>query len=125
MAMAERASLWIEPSWTFSRPTVLNGSWKMRYIREAIADPDAIFGGLKRPGQEEGLAYSVRPTHDPDEAEPSPVAPRFGYVFIAFVRFGIGGYIVFDWEWREENADAPGHPAGWETDFEGRTWHKT
>ncbi len=102
--------------------------WKLedaRYVKEAIADPDAILQGLKRPGQEEGLAYSVRPTHDPDEQESSPIPPRFGYVFVAYARSGIGGYVVFDWEWREEDADSPGHPVRWGTDFERRTWHKT
>jgi hypothetical protein len=28
-------------------------------------------------------------------------------------------------KWREEDADAPGHPVGWENDFERRTWLKT
>ena len=101
--------------------------WKLedaRFIKEAVADPDAIFQGLKRTGQEDGLAYSVRPTHDPDDEVPNPIPPRFGYVFLAFARSGIGGYVVFDWEWREE-ADLPGHPVGWETDFERRTWFKT
>jgi hypothetical protein len=46
-------------------------------------------------------------------------------VFVAFARTAIGGYVVFDWEWREEDADAPGHPVGWEIDFERRTWLKT
>lgn len=91
-------------------------------MKEAVAEPDSIFQGLKRPGQEVGLAYSVRPTHDPDEEELNPIPPRFGFVFIAFARSGIGGYVVFDWEWRPEDADAPG--SGWETDFERRTWHK-
>ena len=102
--------------------------WKLedaRFIMEAVADPDAIFHGLKRPGQQMGLAYSVRPMRDPDEEETNPIPPRFGYVFVAFARSGIGGYVVLDWEWREEDADTPGHPVGWATAFERRTWHKT
>ena len=101
--------------------------WKLddaRFIQEAVADPDAVFRGLNRPGFEEGLAYSVRPTHDPDEEQPEQIQPRFGYVFLAFTRTGIGGYVVFDWEWREEDGEAPGHPSGWATDFESRTWQK-
>src|SRR3979409_2488617 len=65
--------------------------WKLedaRFIKEAIKEPDAIFKGLKRPGQEEGLAYSVRPTHDPEDDEPNPIPPRFGFVFVVFARPG-------------------------------------
>ena len=25
--------------------------------------------------------------------------PRFGFVFVTYARTGIGGYVVFDWEW--------------------------
>ncbi len=102
--------------------------WKLeeaRFLKEVIASPDAVFQGLKLPGQEQGLAYSVRPTHDPDQEGPNQIPPRFGYVFVAFARSGIGGYVVFDWEWREEDGDAPGHPVRWQTDFERRTWHTT
>jgi hypothetical protein len=51
--------------------------------------------------------------------------PRFGFVFVVFARPAVGGYVVFDWEWREENADRPGLPVGWENDFEVPTWRKT
>ena len=32
-----------------------------RFVPEAVAKPDAIFRGLRRPNQYEGLCYSVRP----------------------------------------------------------------
>lgn len=102
--------------------------WKLedaRFIPEAIKDPDAIFQGLKRPGYEESHAYSVRPTHDPDVEELNPVPPRLGFVFLVYVRTAVGGYVVFDWEWRPEDAENPGHPVGGMTDFARRTWHKT
>jgi hypothetical protein len=102
--------------------------WKLedaRFKKEAINAPDAIFQGLKRPGHEESFAYSVRPTHDPNEEEPDPIPPRFGYAFVVFARTGVGGYVVFDWEWREEDADLPGHPVSWQSDFERRTWQQT
>jgi hypothetical protein len=102
--------------------------WKFedaRFITESVGDPDAIFQGLKRPGQEGSLAYSVRPTHDPNEDESVTLPPRFGYVFVAFARSGVGGYVIFDWEWRKEDSDVPGHPIAWQIDFERRTWHKT
>ena len=97
--------------------------WKLdeaRFIPETVKHPDAIFRGLLRPGQEESLCYSVRPTHDPDDEE-NPALPRYGFAFLIFARSGIGGYVVFDWEWREEDADAPGHPSGWGSDFERRS----
>jgi hypothetical protein len=109
-----------------SRKTDPNGnSTTLAFWRKSIGEPDAIFQGLKRPGQEEGLAYSVRLTHDPDDDAAQHTPPRFGYVFITFARHGIGGFVVFDWEWREEDTDAPGHPTGWQSDFERRTWLKT
>ena len=95
-----------------------------RFILEAIADPDAIFDGLKRPGQEESLCYSVRPTRDPEIENQDKFSPRYGFVFLAFARMAMGGYLVFEWEWREEDGNVPGHPAHWENDFERRTWLK-
>lgn len=86
--------------------------WKIedaQYIKEAVSDSDAIFRGLKRPGHEDRFAYTVRPTHDPDEEQPDPVPPRFGFVFVTYARSGA----------------APGHPIGWEVDFEERTWLRT
>lgn len=102
--------------------------WKYhdaRFIEEAVAEPDAIFEGLRRPNQDQGLCYSVQPTRDPDEeddrygAAPPPV---FGLVFLAFVRLGAMGYVVFDWEWRPVAPDEPGHPEDWRTDFARRVW---
>lgn len=101
--------------------------WKLedaRFIAEAVQEPDAIFEGLLRPRQENSLCYSVRVTHDPNEPE-SQALPRYGYVFLVFARLGVGGFVVFDWEWREEDADHPGHPTGWPDDFERRSWLKT
>jgi hypothetical protein len=100
--------------------------WKLddaRFIAEAVAEPDAIFEGLQRPGQEKSLCYAVRPTHDPDQESES--LPRYGFVFLVFVRLGVGGFVVFDWEWREEDPDMPGYPVGWKDDFARRTWQKT
>jgi hypothetical protein len=102
--------------------------WKLddaRFIMESIGEPDAIFQGLKRPGQGESLAYSVRLTRDPDDDPAQAIPPRFGFVFVTFARPGLGGFVVFDWEWREEDGDAPGHPIRWQSDFERRTWLKT
>jgi hypothetical protein len=101
--------------------------WKFedaRFIPEAAGSPDAIFEGLKRSNLQEGLCYSVSLTHDPDN-EDSQTPPRFGYVFLAFVRPATWGYVVFDWAWREEDFEFPGHPTDWKNDFSRRTWHKT
>lgn len=101
--------------------------WKFedaRFIPEVVGAPDAIFEGLRRPNQSDSLCYSARPTFDPDEEE-SLTLPRYGYALVAFVRRGTGGYVVFDWEWREEAADAPGHPVNWQADFVRRTWYRT
>ena len=101
--------------------------WKWdiaRFIPEVVRSPDAIFEGPKQQGWHESLCYSVRLTSDPDEAS-SQTPPRFGYVFLAFVRPDTWGYLVFDWAWREEDFPTPGHPVGWQNDFRRRTWHKT
>jgi hypothetical protein len=100
--------------------------WKLeevRFILEAVRSPDAIFEGLLRSGHEKDLCYSVRPLHDPESENAHP--PRFGFVFVVFVRTAIGGFVAFDWEWREEDSDAPGHPIRWAADFERRTWLRT
>jgi hypothetical protein len=101
-------------------------TWKLddaRFIKETVESPDAIFEGLRRDNHEESLCYSVRPTRDPDNEDGS-LPPRFGFVFVIFVvrRFGL---VVFDWEWRTEDFNHPGHPENWTTDFTRRLWLKT
>lgn len=98
-----------------------------RFIEEAVCDPDAIFEGLRRPNHVEALCYSVRPSRDPDEDERDDylaVPPVFGRVFLAFAQIGPMGYVVFGWEWREEDPDEPGHPEDWQADFGSRIWNK-
>jgi hypothetical protein len=101
-------------------------TWKLddaRFIEETIRRPDAIFEGLKRDNHEESLCYSVRVTRDPDSEE-SSTPPRFGFVFVIFIvrRFGL---VVFDWEWRAEDFDNPGHPENWKNDFSRLLWSKS
>jgi len=97
-----------------------------RFVPEAVSKPDAIFRGLRRPNQNEGLCYSVRPEIDPDNTDDADDAldgpPRYGVAFLAFVEVRDMGYVVFDWEWRNEDPDKPGHPLGWETDFADRVY---
>lgn len=96
-----------------------------RFILESVSAPDAIFAGLNREEMEEGLCYSVRITHDPEEeGDPGSllIPPHPGFVFLSYARIGVGGYLVFDWSWREEDPENPGHPLDWEIDFERRTW---
>ncbi len=100
--------------------------WKFeeaRFIAEAIKEPDVIFQGLHRDTFPDGLCYSVRFTADPDEPD-AGTPPAFGRVFVVFARLGVGGHVVFDWSWRSEDPDEPGHPVSWQTDFTRRTWHK-
>src|SRR5688500_9375165 len=60
-----------------------------RFVPGAVAAPDAIFQGLRRPNQNEGLCYSVRPESDPDDDEADQPGfaglPRYGQAFLAFV----------------------------------------
>jgi hypothetical protein len=96
-----------------------------RFLPEAVSDPDAIFVGLRRPNQDEGLCYSVFLTHDPDDDDDGCARPpRYAQAFLAFVRVANLGYVIFDWEWREEDPDQTGHPTHWERDFERRAWHQ-
>lgn len=100
--------------------------WKYedaRFILEAVSEPDAIFEGLKRARHADCFCYAVRLTRDPEEPD-STVPPAFGKVFLVFARPAIGGYVVFDWAWREEDADHAGHPEGWKQDFTRRTWSR-
>jgi hypothetical protein len=102
-------------------------AWKLedaRFLKEAVTAPDAIFEGLNRPGMEEGVAYSVRPTCDPEGEEEEAGPPRYGQAFVAYARPATWGYVIFDWEWRAEGEE-PGHPDGWEADFARRKWKTT
>ena len=38
----------------------------VRFVAAAVDRPDAIFRGLRRPNQNDGLCYSVRPERVPD-----------------------------------------------------------
>ena len=89
-----------------------------RFLEECMANPDAIFSGLRRPEQDESLCYSVRPTRDQDETPVSTDSmPRYGFAFLAFVRVANMGYVIFDWEWRQEDPDHPGRPIHWQQRF--------
>jgi hypothetical protein len=91
-----------------------------RFLPMAVSEPDAIFKGLKRANQQESLCYSIRPERDPDDEKNESEAfalPRYGVVFLAFVEVAQMGYMVFDWEWRDEDPDQPGYPLGWKNDF--------
>lgn len=97
--------------------------WKWedsRFVEEAIVNPDVIFEGLGRAGFESGLCYSVRPTFDSDEPENLGL-PHYGMVVLVFVRQCVGGFLVYDWEWREEDFNDPGHPTNWK-DFGRKLW---
>jgi hypothetical protein len=99
--------------------------WKYedaRFITEAVRDPDVIFEGLKRHDQQDNLCYSVRPTIDPDDEDSG--LPKYHYVFLVFVSLHMG-YVIFDWEWREEDPERPGYPLNWQDDFARSTWSRT
>jgi hypothetical protein len=112
----DRRTLDLQKEYGFSDKYV-----NVRFVPLVIADPDAIFKGLRRPNQFEGLCYSVRPERDPDDDDDDhggfAALPRYGAVFLAFVEVRELGYVVFDWEWRDEDPDEPGHPLGWKQDF--------
>lgn len=96
----------------------------LRFVTEAVQNPDAIFKSLLRYGEDESLCYSVRPTFDPSDPENNSL-PRYGYAFLAFVRSEGWGFVVFDLAWRKEDEVEPGHPQNWEIDLGERTWHRT
>jgi hypothetical protein len=96
-----------------------------RFLPMTVDAPDAIFRGLRRPNQNDGLCYSIRPESDPDTADEDPGfagLPRYGMAFLAFVEVRDMGFVVFDWEWRDEDPDEPGHPLGWRDDFAGKVY---
>ena len=76
-------------------------------------------------GENTGMKVGMQVLAEGGNAIDAAVAAAMAACIATPARSGIGGYVVFDWEWREEAADAPGHPAGWATDFERRLWHKT
>lgn len=96
-----------------------------RFVPIAVSDPDVIFAGLIRANQDDGLAYSVRPEHDPDDDEDDRAfsgLPKYGQVFLAFVEVRDMGYVVFDWTWRDEDPDDPGYPKSWKESFTKKVW---
>ena len=73
--------------------------WKYeaaRFLEEAVQEPDAIFAGLRRAGQQASHCYSVRIVNDPDEPDQT-THPRYGHVFLVFIREGTWGYVAFIW----------------------------
>jgi hypothetical protein len=36
-----------------------------------------------------------------------------------------GSWIVWDWDWTREDLVTPGHPDGWQDDYEERTWTRS
>jgi hypothetical protein len=105
------------PAWKYQDGDLAGG---------VVADPQAVYRGLRRPDFEAGpsYCYSVRPAGSSWQRGPGVDDPLLPCVFLVFVFRGMGGYVVFDWEWRPEDPAAPGEPEGWQDDFEERLWQR-
>lgn len=93
-------------------------------LQDALATPDCTFEDLKRKeyGVAIGYCYCVKPNRCyGDDGKPQPPPPDM--VFIVFVRVDFG-YVVFHWEWRQEDRSDLRHPLGWRNDFGRRLWRK-
>jgi hypothetical protein len=100
--------------------------WKYedcRFMIEAVANPDSIFAVRGRIDDDEVFCYSVRPTYDPDEPAVETL-PRYGYAFVVYLKRIGEEYLAYDWDWREEDGDSPGHPAE-RAEFWRQLWPQT
>lgn len=94
-----------------------------RLLEPVLTEPCAIFRGLKRPSFENGFCYSGKPAVRWIEGgeDGIEIASPFDQVFLVFVRPS-KGYLVFDWEWRDEHPKQAGVPIHWERNFEALQW---
>src|SRR5688572_10063512 len=85
-------------------------TWKFDdadYIREVIIAAEASFEDLKRKEYGDSFCFSYRPA---GSRNGRPL--RAGMVFVVYFRATIGGFKIFDWDWREEDHVNHGYPVG-------------
>jgi hypothetical protein len=86
---------------------------------EVLRDPQVVFSGLQRSGQEAGMCYSARARKYRDGAE-MPGPP--GFVMCAYTTVK---RVLYEWRWEKEAEGQPGWPIGWDRDrFGGVIWKR-
>ena len=99
-------------------------------VQYVLRHPAAIFEGLEREQQQNGLCYAGIPPFIRRESQASmrpgsaevqlvELPPPAGMTFVVFMNFK---YVIFDWRWEQADAKNSGHPTGWETRFTKRLW---
>lgn len=94
--------------------------WDSVLVSEVVKSPTSTFRGLKRRNASNaGECYCGKPKER--FLDGTPAKPPIGEVFVAYV-FGTpdGDSRIVDWDWWPEDPDLPGHPKGWQDDYQER-----
>jgi len=91
---------------------------RLLLVPEVLKNPEVVFQGLEREGQEEGLCYVGRPSRDFHSTTIEVPAPP-GKVFLVFVE---RGGKVFEWRWEPSEDDEPAYPENYRERFGRVLW---
>lgn len=94
-----------------------------RLVKLTLANPVRVFRGLKRIGMDTGFCYCSIPDSIFDETG-ELVNNSSSRIFLVFAELSFG-LVVFDWEFRYEDANLKGYPLNWEVDFGEELWPRT
>lgn len=102
----------------------------LHILPHVLQNPGAIFEGLERDEQQNGLCYAGIPPSIRREIKGSTgrggaeldlieLPPPDGMTFAVFMNVR---YVIFDWRWEQADANNAGHPIEWDTRFNKRLW---
>ncbi len=82
-------------------------------VREVLADPTAIFRGVREEGECKWLCYAGKPRHSYTK-EGNTCPPRKDRVFLVFVN---DEGIIYHWRWDSSSSDDDALPENYDTRF--------
>lgn len=85
-------------------------------LREVLADPTAVFRGVREEGERDWLCYVGIPRHS-YTSDGKTCPPRTGKVFLAFVN---DERVVYHWRWEPCSQDDHTLPENYSSRFEER-----
>ena len=102
----------------------------LHLLPHILQHPMAIFEGLEREEQQNGLCYAGIPPFIRRESKAAisrgraeldllELPPPPGMTFAVFMTVR---YVIFDWRWERADVNNAGHPTEWEVRFDKRLW---
>ena len=101
--------------------------WKYflaQFLHLVTSNPTVIFEGLEREGLADGYCYCGK-IDSADMNNGSSFCLGEDRVLLVFVKWTESGFLIFDWDKREEESNQLGWPQGWSNDFKEPKWQKT